>query len=463
MKNIQSRAWVAAGLVAGAMALAACDPNTELLQPQQPGILTPGDVASAGAAGAEALRIGALGALQQMVGGGNGNQENLWMMSDLLTDVWKSSDTFLERNETDQRRIQSSNGVWSSAYLMAQRVRGYARDAITPLATTVPSQPGEQGEMWFLIGFAETQLNQDFCNGVPFGITVNGVPQYVAGISNKDGFNLAITHLDSAIALSAGTDSTAARTKNAALIAKAMTLVDLGQFSQAAALVASVPTTFTYQATFAQASQSNEIWSLNASQSSARYAVGDSVDLAGTIGNALPFASANDPRVPISGGSSLNAKTPGIDKATPWVGSPWKNRTDAIVIVSGVDARLIEAEAALNASDYAGMTNILNTLRAAKPSLGWGAPAAMSSLTVPATKDAAVKLFFREKAFWQFGRGQRQSDLRRMIRQYGYTQDQVFPTGAFHKGGTYNTDVNAPVPDSEKSNTLFTGCIDRNA
>ena len=167
------------------------------------------------------------------------------MMSDLLTDVWKSTDTFLERNETDQRRIQSSNGVWASAYLMAQRVRGYARDAIKPLATTEPSQPAEQGEMWFLIGFAETQLNQDFCNGVPFGITVNGVPQYVAGISNKDGFNLAITHLDSALALSGGTDSTAARTKNAALIAKAMTLVDLGQFSQAAALVASVPTTFT--------------------------------------------------------------------------------------------------------------------------------------------------------------------------------------------------------------------------
>jgi hypothetical protein len=465
MKKISRRApLVAAGLVAGALTLAACDPKTELLEPQQPGILTPGDVASAGAAGAEALRIGALGALQQMVGGGNVNQENLWMMSDLLTDVWKSSDTFLERNETDQRRIQSSNGVWSAAYIMAQRVRGYSRDAIGPLATSVPSQPGEQGEMWFLMGFAETQLNQDFCNGVPFSITVSGVPQYQAGISNKDGFNLAVAHLDSAIALSGGNDSTASRTKSAALIAKAMTLVDLGQFSQAAALVTAIPTTFAYNATFAQTSQSNEIWSLNASQSSARYAVGDSVDLAGTIGNALPFASANDPRVPISGGSSLNAKTPGIDKATPWVGSPWKTRADAIPVVTGVDARLIEAEAALNAGNYASMTTILNTLRAAKPNLGWGTVAtALPALTAPTTKDAAVKLFFREKAFWQFGRGQRLSDLRRMVRQYGYTQDQVFPTGPFHKGGTYNTDVNAPVPDSEKSNPLFTGCIDRNA
>jgi hypothetical protein len=39
----------------------------------------------------------------------------------------------------------------------------------------------------------------------------------------------------------------------------------------------------------------------------------------------------------------------------------------------------------------------------------------------------------------------------------------VFPSGTFHKGGTYSTDVNAPVPDVEKSNPLYTGCIDRNA
>src|SRR4051812_38518497 len=277
MMNMKSRGrWAALGLVAGAVTLAACDPKTELLQPQQPGTLTPGDVASAGAAGAEALRIGALGGLQQMVGGGTVNQENVWMMSDLLTDEWKSSDTFLERNETDQRRVQSSNGVWASAYLMAHRARGYARDAIGPLATSVASQPGEQGEMWFVIGFAELQLNQDFCNGVPFSITVNGLAQYQAGVSNKDGFALAITHLDSALALSNGTDSVAPRVKNAASIAKAEALVDLGQYAQAAALVASVPTTFQYAETFAQTSQSNEIWSLNASQSSARYAVGDS-------------------------------------------------------------------------------------------------------------------------------------------------------------------------------------------
>jgi len=87
----------------------------------------------------------------------------------------------------------------------------------------------------------------------------------------------------------------------------------------------------------------------------------------------------------------------------------------------------------------------------------------MAALATPATQAAAEKLFFRESAFWTFGRGQRLPALRRMIRLYGYTQDQIFPTGIFFKGGSYGTDVNFPVPQTEKSNPLFTGCIDRKA
>jgi hypothetical protein len=84
-------------------------------------------------------------------------------------------------------------------------------------------------------------------------------------------------------------------------------------------------------------------------------------------------------------------------------------------------------------------------------------------LPIPADKSLATNLFFREKAFWQFSRGHRLNDLRRLIRQYGRTQDAVFPTGSFFKGTTYGIDVNLPVTDNEKTNPLFTGCIDRNA
>ena len=54
-------------------------------------------------------------------------------------------------------------------------------------------------------------------------------------------------------------------------------------------------------------------------------------------------------------------------------------------------------------------------------------------------------------------------NLRREIRLYGKTQDQVFPIGAFHKGGTFGADVNIPVPDAELTNPNFHGCIDRKA
>ena len=178
--------------------------------------------------------------------------------------------------------------------------------------------------------------------------------------------------------------------------------------------------------------------------------------------NAIPFASTNDPRVPILRG--VDAKIPAEDGTTPlFIQQIWKNRDDPLPMVSGIDARLIEAEAALNASDIPGMMTILNALRASPPKIGIYQAAAMATLSTPATLDDATSLFFREKAFWTFGRGQRLSDLRRLVRQYSRTQDKVFPVGQHYKGGTYGSDVNLPVPDAERVNPQFKGCIDRNA
>ena len=133
-------------------------------------------------------------------------------------------------------------------------------------------------------------------------------------------------------------------------------------------------------------------------------------------------------------------------------------------MVSGLDARLIEAEVKLKVSnDIPGMMTILNGLRAAPQNLGAINTPAMAALPTPADAAAALKLYFREKAFWTFGRGQRLPDLRRLVRQYGFTQDQVFPTGQFFKGGTYAADVNLPVTVDEQNNPEFTACLDRKA
>ena len=174
----------------------------------------------------------------------------------------------------------------------------------------------------------------------------------------------------------------------------------------------------------------------------------------------VPFASARDPRVPVLVGKSAGLSSE--DGLTPFfLQQIWKNRDDPQPMVSGLDAQLIIAEAALNGGDIPGMMTILNALRAAPPKIGPFQPAAMAALPTPATQAEAVTLFFREKAFWTFGRGQRLNDLRRLVRQYGRTQDKVFPAGQHYKGGSYGTDVNFPVPDAERVNPQFKGCLDR--
>jgi hypothetical protein len=152
-----------------------------------------------------------------------------------------------------------------------------------------------------------------------------------------------------------------------------------------------------------------------------------------------------------------------FDNITPFIEFTNYAREDALPLLSGIDARLIEAEAKLRANDIPGMMLIINNLRTTQQKIGNYSPATQAALPDPASQTAATDLFFREKALWQFGRGERISDLRRLVRQYSRTQDNVFPSGPFHKNGSYGTNTSFPVPDSEKANTKFTGCIDRNA
>ncbi len=107
---------------------------------------------------------------------------------------------------------------------------------------------------------------------------------------------------------------------------------------------------------------------------------------------------------------------------------------------------------------------ILNTLRGAPQKLSTSyTTAVLPALTAPATVSAAQDQFFREKALWQFARGERLSDMRRLVRQYGRDATTVYPTGAFHKGGNYGVLLSFPVPDAELSNPNFKGCLDLKA
>jgi hypothetical protein len=323
--------------------------------------------------------------------------------------------------------------------------------------------------MYMVLGIAETYLAEWFCNGTPLPDPYTETPPPSAGVSNADVYKAALAHFDTALANATATDNATQQIKFATQVARGRVLIEMGQFTQAAAAVTGVPTTFQLQATFSLTSGSNQIWSLGISAK--RWTVGDSFDVTGIIKNALPFASAKDPRVQAVGttlGTSPLGR--GFDGATNLVVDSVFLRTDPAPIVSGIDARLIEAEVALKGNnDIPGMMAILNALRGAAQSLGpsttFGKTPVMTALPTPATTADAVNVLFRERAFWTFSRGQRLGDLRRLIRLYGRAADgsDTFPSGPFFKGGTYGPDVNFPVTVDEQNNPQWQACTDRKA
>jgi hypothetical protein len=444
-------------------ALSACSGVTEsLLDIEDPDIINPPNVGSAD--GALALRTGALGYLRTATAGG----ESTWLFGGLLADEWSTSSTFVQNDETDQRAIQLNNSSVTGQFRNLSRVRTAANLALNGLKEYAPTQTGAIAEMYFARGFAELQLASDFCNGIPLSDGSGESPEYGPPIAVQEVFTRALASLDSAIAAATGTDAISVSVRTAARIARGRVLLGLNRPADAGAAVAGIATAFTYDVTFTTTTGDNTIWAQGYSAN--RYTVGDSVEGNARnllVRNAIPFFSARDPRLPVT----YRIATNGRDTVRAQDGLTfvrWTllyDRSTPAPVASGLDARLIEAEAALRANNFAGAGGtlaILNALRAAPPRLGTVQPTAMAPLADPGTPAAQVNLLFREKAFWTFSRGQRLGDLRRLVRQYGRAASDVFPVGTHYKGGNYGADVNLPVPFDEQNNPNFRGCLDRN-
>jgi hypothetical protein len=130
-------------------------------------------------------------------------------------------------------------------------------------------------------------------------------------------------------------------------------------------------------------------------------------------------------------------------------------------VANGIEARLIQAEAALHDGEISTWLAILNHLRetARVPAQ----TAALPDTTDPGTDTARLALMFRERAYWLFVSGHRQGDLRRLVRVYHHPQNQIYPIGVYTApgAGTYGSDINVPVPSDELTNPLYHGCLDR--
>ena len=413
------------------------------------------------AASAVSLHNGAVLRLAQAVSGTQG-PDALFMFGGLLADEWRSGDTFVQRNNQDQRIWDPTNTFNAGPFRNLNRVRTQARAAIDGLRAYSPTPLTNVGRMFALTAYVEVLLGEHYCNGIPLDSVAGTSIAYGNPLSDDSVFRLAIANADSAMANLGGADS--ASVANFAKVIEGRALVDRADFVAASAAVATVPTTFHYDVTHSVSANVNQINALN--NGAKRYTVADTEGV-----NGLPFVSARDPRVPTQLGKSTDLIFDSQYGFRVLRQGIW-GQTGSVKIATGIEARLIEAEAALQANDPATWLSKLNVPRADSTLLPVPldttyrpiAGTKLAPLTDPATPDARAKLLFSERAFWMFSTGHRLGDMRREVRQYGtfFSVNTVYPIGAWFKGGVYGDAIQMSIPVEEQNNPNFQGCTDRN-
>jgi starch-binding outer membrane protein, SusD/RagB family len=436
--------------IAAAAALSFGCKSDSLLNSDNPDVIDPGALGTA--QGAVAQYNGVIGDFALAADGSGTGGPGLVEAGAWFTDEARFGGTPPEVKQMDLRAVREEAAAWQNMYLNLHRAREGAEQAAKSLATFNASDP-RIGEMYAISALVHILLGENYCSGVPFSTTqpelTYGDPQ-----TSKQIYNRAIARLDLAKQNAFGNatvTSLEAVLRGRALLDLANNSGDVAGFTAAANAVVNVPTTFTYQAYHSTSTSRENNFMYTDIFSADRLSVSDRE---GT--NGLNFGSASDPRVPLEI-PTANGGLSRFDNVTPMIRFLRYNTLSAPVVhASGIEARLIEAEAALSAGDVATWLAKLNVARATVSGL--------APLTDPGTPAARVDLMFRERAMWMFMTGHRLGDLRRMVRQYGRGAETVFPTGAYHKDNLVRgTDVNIVIPISERNNPKFSGCLDRNA
>jgi hypothetical protein len=451
------------GVAVLAIGLVACN-SDKLLKVTDPDVAVP--QALQGVAALPTLRAGAIGNFGVAFNGDQSvSDEEQVDLAALLTDEFINTETFPTRIEIDRRNQQVTNQSLLGTFFDLTRARASSEFAIRnfeALAKTADDSTGYP-EVLSLNGLAYILFAENYCPSVPVS-TQNADGSFTFGAGEPT-----LTLLDSAIrkankALSITGAPLTDEFKFLAQITKGRALLDKGDYPGAAAAVTGVPTTFqyNYQHSATTSRQNNGDWGLTVS-------VGRFGEADREAGIGLPFQSdgnvqvrgaAADPRVADSLANRAGTSTPtkGFDGATnQFVQMKYPDRASPATIADGVEARLIEAEAALNAADAAGALATLNALRSNAALLALrGYPAnSLPPLTLQVGTAAQVDQLFKERAYWLYLTSHRLGDLRRLIRQYLRTANSVFPNGPYFKGGVYGTDVNSPVPQQEQNNPNY--------
>ncbi|MQA90341.1 MAG: hypothetical protein GEU90_08900 [Gemmatimonas sp.] len=380
-----------------------------------------------------ALPLVVRGAIAEFIRGYSGDGlANLGFLTatGLLTDELQSSDTFLGRNATDRRDLQAAaDGNPSDlAYEGLQRARRATKDAAVAVVAVNGLDDPDLALMHALNGYSFVALAEGWCSAVPISNVVGGEFVYGDELTTEELLDSALVRFE---------QSVAAEANDLAAVGMGRALLDLGLYPEAAAAVSGVPDSYEYLLEHSENTFQNPVWNLN--NDNIRFTILGNEGI-----NGLDFRTAEDPRILVT----RDGDRVGFDASTPlWEQQVYPNRDSDVPLASGIEARLIEAEAALGAGNPGAFIQQLNALRSTVSGL--------EPLEDPGTEAERVTLLFRERAFWLFLTGHRLGDLRRLVSHYGRDIESVYPIGTDTRRQPYGDDVVFSVPFEEEQNPLF--------
>jgi starch-binding outer membrane protein, SusD/RagB family len=439
-----------AALLACALAATACG---DILEVDDPTTARPGSIDNEAAV--PTTLAAAAGAFQLAYSGAPGGGsfiDSQVTASGTLADELHIAESFPTRIDVDQRETRFENATMLALYARLHTARRLAEFSAA-MHDRFDGTRGTTGHAHALnlAGFAYVLFAENYCSGVPFStIREDGGIEYGPPLSTTQMLERALALFDEAAVTAAAAGSS--DQLDLARTGRGRTLLALDRPDAAAAAVAAVPTAFVFRVFHSLASgrQNNGIWGGNQNRRG--------ISVSDREGNGLPYRSDADPRVPQRRGTGTQAN--GFDNTTPlFLQLKYPAQASSVVLASGVEARLIEAEARLRTGgDW---LETLNGLRSNPPATVFP-PAEypgidqLAALAEPGSAEARADLLFRERAYWLWLTSHRVGDLRRLMRQHGRNAAQAgWPTGSYFRGGVYGDHVAMPVPFDELNNPLF--------
>ena len=324
--------------------------------------------------------------------------DNFVIYQALLADVYQHTGTWSGYDETDHGRFQYGTSPLDGTHNSWLRSRWFANDAadrITRVMEGAAATDPMIAQVKMSEALADLMIGMTFCES----------PLVASGPVATDMANLeqAVVNFGQAISAAKAANNSEYEYASIAGLAEAHLL--LGNYASAAAEAAKIPAGFSYDAVYNEEDY-NAIVLLGTKgfneAAGLMYKWWPKIDQTTTQSSYMrdPLTDEYDPRMPVYLDGEI-----ATDNETPHYSQYKYTLENADVPFLHSDGmRLIEAEAKYRTGDYAGMTTILNALRAA---------VGMSAFATPTDDATAQSYLLNERFAEHFMEGRRRNDLHR--------------------------------------------------